>query len=359
MNAVFMLEVAQAIEGLPCLDPTDPRPQEEPAFFTLAAVVYRCGAPGCIAGWAERHRRRGGAVRHHGEAGVPAVRAAVRARGRRGHADRGGVQSAASVRRASCVGGWSRARQGPRTAAGRRSGVRARREDTLEPIGGTPPGKGGKRNCGASRVKTCWPAAPARGWCGEGEGASSASARAGKPELDGDYARGGWLLIRIGSGPARWPGYGPRGKNARGRWGAGVSPSGCPTHIERSRACTAWRNGKEAQAMEPGRTAHRRKAREVVGGSPGGIDGKPDEVEASSFGDSRRGERLRIEVGSAGWTTIRKGGGYAASKKAVRASRKGPVHRGWVRPWSGRGRTARRPRTLCDPRLTERDCAGC
>ena len=85
--------------------------------------------------------------------------------------------SAASVQRASCVGGWSRARPRPGTAAGRRSGVRARREDTLEPIGGTPPGKGGKRNCGASRVKTCWPAAPARGWCGEGEGASRRRAR--------------------------------------------------------------------------------------------------------------------------------------------------------------------------------------
>lgn len=53
-----MLEVAQAIEGLPCLDPTDPRPQEEPAFFTMAAVAYRCGTPGCIAGWAERLRPR-------------------------------------------------------------------------------------------------------------------------------------------------------------------------------------------------------------------------------------------------------------------------------------------------------------
>ena len=58
MNAALMLEVAGAIEGLPYLDPTDPRPQEEPGFFPMAAVAYRCGTPGCVTGWAEGLRSR-------------------------------------------------------------------------------------------------------------------------------------------------------------------------------------------------------------------------------------------------------------------------------------------------------------
>ena len=151
-----MIEVARAIEGLPYLDPNDPRPQEEPEFFTMAAVAYRCGTPGCIAGWAERllrcpkgrepppiHDEREALVGAAERFGITAKQAFWRFDPRFERADVAAMPiEGGHLRRARCGGGWSRVRPRPRTAASRRSGVRARREDALEPIEGTPLGEG-------------------------------------------------------------------------------------------------------------------------------------------------------------------------------------------------------------------------